>query len=47
MRAVALARGEMNGGSDWSAQTGFLQSSDGADYISRLDKSVQAHIQSL
>ena len=47
MGAVATATWGMNGGADWSAQTAFLQSDDGARYISKLDECVKAHIKSL
>jgi len=47
MSAAATATWGMNGGSDWRAQTAFLQSVDGAEYIKRLDVAVKTHIQSL
>jgi hypothetical protein len=47
MGAVATATWGMNGGSDWFAQTSFLQSDDGFRYIEKLDECVKAHIQSL
>jgi len=47
MGAVATATWGMNGGSDWIAQTTFLQSDDGSRYIKKLDECVKAHILSL
>jgi len=47
LAAVELVAREMNGGFDWSGQTGFLGSPDGANYIGKLDRSLKTHIQSL
>lgn len=47
MSAVATATWGMNGGSDWQAQTAFLQSEDGTKYLKKLDEYRHAHIRSL
>ena len=47
MSAAAKATWGLNGGNDWHAQTAFLQSEEGATYISRLDECVKAHVKSL
>lgn len=47
MHAVAVATWGMNGGDDWSIQTQFLLSNEGAAYIANLDALVKAHIKSL
>ena len=47
MGATATATWGMNGGNDWRAQTIFLQSVDGAEYIRKLDLAVKTHIRSL
>ena len=47
MTAVAEATWGMNGGSDWAAQTAFLLSQEGSEYLKRLDENLKAHVQSL
>ena len=47
MHAVAVATSRMNGGVDWSIQTQFFLSNEGAAYIANLDGLVKAHIKSL
>jgi len=47
MSAAAVATWGMNGGRDWGAQTAFLQSSHGSEYVRQLEECVKAHIQSL
>ncbi len=47
MRATAMATWGMNGGTDWAVQTAFLQSDEGARYISKLDERFKAHVRSL
>ncbi|MGO9095612.1 MAG: M48 family metalloprotease [Bryobacteraceae bacterium] len=47
MNGVAEATWGMNGGRDWGAQTAFLQSEDGSEYIRKLDRSLNAYILSL
>lgn len=47
MNRVAQATWGMNGGKDWVEQIEFLRSEDGAEYVSKLDRSLKAYIQSL
>jgi hypothetical protein len=47
MNRVAQATWGMNGGKDWTDQTAFLRSEDGAEYYRRLDQSLKAFVQLL
>jgi hypothetical protein len=47
MNGVAEATWGMNGGKDWAEQTEFLRSEDGAEYVTKLEKSLNSYILSL
>lgn len=47
MEVVAEATWGANGARSWAAQTAFLQSDEGAEYLEKLDKALKAHVQSL
>ncbi len=47
MEVVAESTWGSNGGTNWAKQTAFLQSQEGAEYFTKLDKALKAHVQSL
>jgi hypothetical protein len=47
LMSAGAAISQIGGRTDWSAQTTFLQSEDGSEYVKKLDRGVKAHISSL